>query len=344
MSAASDACEVEDAASVADCCVDDFAVALFAVVVVFVVALFVLVVFSGAAAGAGAVSDGVERTGPCRRFFRIRSSRHAWSSMFRASSLATNEDMPASSCSSGSATALSSCSVRSVAKATRAHSTVARHCALGVAGADDAALLAVFMGDVATRLRVRGWRGVVGADMDRRRRLFAVELDGASAATAVAAADATAAATSSPVVCTRAGVLGTVASAAAGLAASASAFRAALITCVASCAFSLSERPGCTSGCCRASLRAAAAVAGRRLAAAVPGRDEAAVAGREEGAAVPRVVFAIVGAGCGCDSASRGRRRDLRETTVAGVQVEPDATAVRTASTCAWKDAMSCRA
>lgn len=127
----------------------------------------------------------------------------------------------------------------------------------------------------------------------------------------------------------------TVASPEVGLAASANAFNTALITCVASCAFSLSERPGCASGCCLVPVRAASVVVGRRNAAAVPGRDDVAVGGREVVAVSPRAILALVEVGCSCDSISRVRSKDLRETTVAGVQVVLDATAMRTASTCA---------
>lgn len=210
----------------------------------------------------------------------------------------------------------------------RAHSAVARHCAFGAAAAAVAGLLAVFIGDVETRLSVRGWSGVMGADIDLRRPPLAVDLGG----------------TSSPEFdscCTRAGVFGgacceTVVEdvLVVGFAASASALRAALITCVANCAFSLSERLGWESGCFRASSRAA----GRRFAAAVPGREDAAVPGREDGA--PRAVFVVIVGACCCESASRGRRRDLRETTVAGVHVALDVTALRTASTCTWRVAI----
>lgn len=106
------------------------------------------------------------------------------------------------------------CKVRSVAKATRAHSTRARQPVEGVIGSARLAFVAV--GDVSTLLRERGCRGVIGADADLRGRVRAVGFVASSFA----------------------GNRGGFATCCV-FAASPKAFNAALTTCVASTAFSL---------------------------------------------------------------------------------------------------------
>jgi hypothetical protein len=108
------------------------------------------------------------------------------------------------------------CNILNAENATRAHSTVDRQL-IELFGAAAAREFFVTTGDVETRLRERGCKGVMGVELDRRRALRVAVL------------------TNSPSGCRFEGVCGT------GFAASPNALRAALTICVASAPFSLAE-------------------------------------------------------------------------------------------------------
>ena len=111
---------------------------------------------------------------------------------------------------------LEASSALSAANATRAHSTVGRQL---VEVCDGAVGREALQGEVETRLRERGWRGVIGAELDRLRALRLLVLPGSPPSASRFDGDA----------------------GAAGLAASPSALSVALMTSVASVALSLAE-------------------------------------------------------------------------------------------------------
>lgn len=149
-------------------------------------------------------------------------------------SLLMNEDMPDSNCSSGSTTLPAFESARSVAKAARAHSTVARHPLEAVEPVGDLAILAV-IGDVDTRFKERGWSGVMGTEFDRLRVPRDLETLPLVGGCVVALADGF-------------------------FAASPRDLRVALMTCVARRAFSFDESPPSRApSCCTACAAAACA-------------------------------------------------------------------------------------
>jgi hypothetical protein len=91
-------------------------------------------------------------------------------------SLLTNEDIPDSNCSSGSATFPAFASVRNVEKATRAHSTVAKQPLDEADIVEDLCLFRSPAGEVETRFKVRGCNGVMGIEFERRRAFRVADL------------------------------------------------------------------------------------------------------------------------------------------------------------------------
>jgi hypothetical protein len=200
--------------------------------------------------------------------------------------------MPDSSCSSGRVILPVEGNCRSAARATRAHSTVDRRFVLFLDDLEGDRTCLVATGEVDCRLRERGCRGVMGAELDRRNVFLAAVLTRSSSCVSRAAG------------------------AGEGFAASPRALRVALTTCVARAAFSRTDRPpsvAVAAGLARfdGALASVFVLDGARLADLVVARG---------------LLSSAVTA------SSLGSSKVLSRADVAGEHVATDETALRTAS------------